>query len=32
MNGIGIMPACNGMKQDQIQTVALYVATAAGRP
>ncbi len=31
-NGIGIMPAYEGLAKEQIEAVALYVATVAARP
>ena len=31
-NGIGVMPAYEGLTKAQIDAVALYVATVAGRP
>ena len=31
-NGIGIMPAYEGLTPDQVEAVALYVATVAARP
>ncbi len=31
-NGIGIMPAYEGLSKEQIDAVALYVSTVAGKP
>lgn len=31
-NGIGIMPAYEGLSKEQIEAVALYVSTVAGKP
>ena len=31
-NGIGIMPAYEGLTKEQIDAVALYVSTVAGKP
>lgn len=31
-NGIGIMPAYEGLTKEQVDAVALYVSTVAGKP